>query len=213
MPFGYTGSFPNQQVKNSGIFSPEDLLNLSSVGEYGGSLQLIESQTVSGVSAVNFTNIQGDRYRIMKMDINDVTPDTDSSNTYWGLRFSSDGGSSYRNTSTYSYGFWYGGGGTSTSAGVIGYQDATELRIGTFTSDTGSYISTNSTIHIANCHDSALGTFAVFNGVSFGQTSVGYSYMGMGSSQHNESVNAISLFGTDSIAFSGQVNLYGYTEI
>ena len=42
MPFGYTGSFPNQQVKNSGIFSPEDVLNLNAVGEYGGSLELIE---------------------------------------------------------------------------------------------------------------------------------------------------------------------------
>lgn len=211
MPFGYTGNFPNQELNNSGIFSPEDVLNLNAVGEYGGSLELIQSQTVSGVTSVNFTNIKGNRYRVMKMDINDVTPDTDSSNTYWGLRFSSDGGSSYRNTADYSYAFWYGG--NNASVGAIGYQDATELRIGTFTSDTGGYISTNSTIHIANCHDSTSSTFVVFNGVSFGQTSVGYSYMGMGSSHHQESINAISLFGTDSIAYSGQVNLYGYTEL
>lgn len=211
MPFGYKGDFKSQLVKNSGIFSPEDVLNLSAQGFYGGSLELIQAQTVSGVNSVNFTNIQGDKFRVMKMDINDVTPDSDSTNTYWGLRFSSDGGSSYRNTATYSYGFWYGG--NTGSVGAIGYQNATELRIGTFTSDVGGYISTNSTIHIANAHDSALGTFAVFNGVSFGQTSVGYAYYGMGSSQHNESINAISLFGTDSIAFSGQVNLYGYREL
>ena len=70
MPFGYKGDFKSQLVKNSGIFSPEDVLNLSAQGFYGGSLELIQAQTVSGVNSVNFTNIQGDKFRVMKMDIN-----------------------------------------------------------------------------------------------------------------------------------------------
>ena len=41
MAFSYVGNFPNQQFKNSGIYSLDDLNNLASVGELGGSLELI----------------------------------------------------------------------------------------------------------------------------------------------------------------------------
>ena len=48
MAYSYTGVFPNQQLKNSGVFTVKDALKLEAVGEWGGSLELIEKQTVSG---------------------------------------------------------------------------------------------------------------------------------------------------------------------
>ena len=55
MPFGYLGTTPNQKVKNSGVFSVSEALQLQKDGELGGSLQLISTTTFSSSSAVNIT--------------------------------------------------------------------------------------------------------------------------------------------------------------
>ena len=70
MPYSYTGNFPDQQLNNSGIFSPNDALNLKSHGEWGGSLELISTQTVSSVSEADFTNIFEDKYKIHFLQCN-----------------------------------------------------------------------------------------------------------------------------------------------
>jgi|TARA_Y100000114_G_scaffold119290_1_gene113948 hypothetical protein len=70
MPFSYVGNFPNQKIKNSGIFSPEDVLNLSSVGEYGGSLEFIAQETYSSsVSTVDFLNIKENKFDVHVLEI------------------------------------------------------------------------------------------------------------------------------------------------
>ena len=56
MPYGYLGTTPNQQLKNSGVFSVEEALALKNLGELGGSMELIQSQTASS-AVVNFTNL------------------------------------------------------------------------------------------------------------------------------------------------------------
>ena len=43
MAFSYVGNFPNQQVSNSGVLSLDDINNLESTGELGGSLELIDT--------------------------------------------------------------------------------------------------------------------------------------------------------------------------
>jgi hypothetical protein len=48
MPYGYTGqNLINQTVKNSGVFSISDVADLEKQGKFGGSLELIEEQTIS----------------------------------------------------------------------------------------------------------------------------------------------------------------------
>ena len=64
MPFGYLGTTPNQQLKNSGVFSVSEALQVQKDGEWGGSLQLIEEQTFSGVTAVDFTSIGENNYDV-----------------------------------------------------------------------------------------------------------------------------------------------------
>ena len=73
MPFGYLGTTPNQQLKNSGVFSVEEALQVQKDGEWGGSLQLIEEQTADGSSAtVDFTSIKESKYDVHFLTYNNV---------------------------------------------------------------------------------------------------------------------------------------------
>jgi hypothetical protein len=65
MPYGYLGVYPSQVKTNSGILDVTDIAILENNGELGGSLELIESQTIdSNVAAVDFTNIKGSQYDV-----------------------------------------------------------------------------------------------------------------------------------------------------
>ena len=98
MAYSYTGVFPNQQLKNSGVFTPADALNLQANGEWGGSMELIESQTASTSSALNFTNLGNYDVHFMTLD---NFQNTTSTTRQVNARFSNDGGSSYESTSNY----------------------------------------------------------------------------------------------------------------
>ena len=63
MAFSYVGNFPNQQVSNSGVLSLDDINNLESTGELGGSLELI-TRTNFSTSQQDFTNIKESKYDI-----------------------------------------------------------------------------------------------------------------------------------------------------
>jgi hypothetical protein len=90
MAYSYSGVFPNQQVKNTGVFTVADALNLQAVGEWGGSLELIEEQTVSSdVAQVDFTSIKQDKYDVHLLFIINARSDTD--NKDFALRVSTSG--------------------------------------------------------------------------------------------------------------------------
>lgn len=97
MAFSYVGNFPNQQVSNSGVLSLDDINNLESTGELGGSLELIQSQSVSGVSQVDFTSIKQTKYDVHYVQL--ISMETSSTGhpqaSKMQLRFSNDGGSTY----------------------------------------------------------------------------------------------------------------------
>ena len=78
MPFGYLGTTPNQKVKNSGVFSVSEALQVQKDGEWGGSLELIEEQTVSNVSAVDFTSIKQEKFDVHYMTVNNFQPASDN---------------------------------------------------------------------------------------------------------------------------------------
>ena len=65
MPFGYLGTTPNQKVKNSGVFSVSEALQVQKDGEWGGSLELINTVSFSSVtSTIDITNIQENKYDV-----------------------------------------------------------------------------------------------------------------------------------------------------
>jgi len=53
----YLGTQPNDVKKNTGLYTPSEILQLTKDGSWGGSLELIEEQTVSSVANVEFTNL------------------------------------------------------------------------------------------------------------------------------------------------------------
>ena len=92
MAFSYVGNFPNQQLSNSGVLSLDDINNLESTGELGGSLELIEEQTISSAYA-DFTSLQESKYDVLMFQLEKVTPTTNGHNI--GFRFSNNGGTSF----------------------------------------------------------------------------------------------------------------------
>lgn len=61
----YLGTQPNNIVKNSGLYTPSEILQLEKDGHWGGSLELIEEQTHSSdVAIVDFTSIQENKYDV-----------------------------------------------------------------------------------------------------------------------------------------------------
>ena len=96
----FIGSQVNNVVKNSGLYTPSEILQLTKDGNWGGSLELIQSQTVSGVSQVDFTSIQEQNYDVHFVTYN-IKPSADTQNY---IRFSNDSGSSFE-TGNYEYAF------------------------------------------------------------------------------------------------------------
>ena len=94
----YIGTQPNDVKKNTGLYTPSEILQLTKDGSWGGSLELIQSQTVSGVSQVDFTSIQEQNYDVHYVTYN-IKPSADTQNY---IRFSNDSGSSFE-TSNYQY--------------------------------------------------------------------------------------------------------------
>ena len=83
----YLGTQPNDVKKNTGLYTPSEILQLTKDGSWGGSLELIEEQTVASVSAIDFTSIQEDKYDVHYMTVNAFT----GSNMNIRLRFYESG--------------------------------------------------------------------------------------------------------------------------
>ena len=72
----YLGTQPNDVKKNTGLYTPSEILQLTKDGSWGGSLELIEEQTVSSaVSNVAFTSIKGSEYDVHLLQTIGVKPD------------------------------------------------------------------------------------------------------------------------------------------
>ena len=94
--FGYIPESPDQSFgNNKGIFTPTDIYDLTRADKYTnyGQLEHIQTQTVSGVSAVAFDNVFGD-YNVHFLTFNNLSKDAGGGG-YISMKFSADGGSSY----------------------------------------------------------------------------------------------------------------------
>jgi len=210
MPYGYLGTTPNQQLNNSGVFSVEEALALKNVGELGGSLEHIETQTISSaVASLDFTSIKGGKYDVHLLQIGNIIPATDSQPTL--LRFSNDGGSSFEAGTNYEYAFQNGGYGSGTfeehkSTGTSGIY---------LTNNTGN--ATNETInlycYIYNANDSSKYTFATYQGVWIFATGEMVMNFGGGAYPTAETINAFQVLIGSGNMTQGFAKLYGVKQI
>ena len=98
----YLGTQPNDVKKNTGLYTPSEILQLTKDGSWGGSLELVEEQTISSnVVNVDFINLANNPYDIYYCTIENLKA-TGTAQMYW--RFSNDNGSSFiQGASDYDY--------------------------------------------------------------------------------------------------------------
>ena len=69
----YLGTQPNDVKKNTGLYTPSEILQLEKDGHWGGSLELIAEQTVTSAQNVDFTNIQQNKYDVHLLQVSNHT--------------------------------------------------------------------------------------------------------------------------------------------
>ena len=86
----YIGTQPNDVKKNTGLYTPSEILQLTKDGSWGGSLELIETQTISSDTAqVDFTNIKGAKYDVHVLQASNIKNASD--NQQFAIRMSVGG--------------------------------------------------------------------------------------------------------------------------
>jgi hypothetical protein len=74
----YIGTQPNDVKKNIGLYTPSEILELTKDGSWGGSLELIQEQTASSDSALDFTSIKESKYDVHLLQVNNYQANTDN---------------------------------------------------------------------------------------------------------------------------------------
>ena len=183
-------------MSNSGVFDVNDIRYLMDYQQWAtpGELQLIETQTASGVSSVNFTNIQGNVYDVHFITCNDIDSST-----------SNDGGSSYE-TSNYQRARNYG-----NASGSFGdaYSDSTDAidisnAIGNGTNEKG-----NAYCYLYNLNNSVQYSYVTFHSSVQNNSNVYTMAFGAGVYTQQETVDAIQILLDNSSDISGTISLYG----
>ena len=196
MPYGYLGTTPNQQLNNSGVFSVEEALSLQNVGELGGSLEHIQTQTISSGSTMAFTSIKESRYDTHFIQGTNI----ESSSASVAIRLSNDGGSSYEAGTSYQLGLQY-----MTTAGSSGNVASTGTSYMEFVSDN------NNRCGYAYLHN--LGNSSLYSYSSYQQMAAGVMSFGGGCYKVAETINAIQVLTTNGNAWTGTVSLYGVKDL
>ena len=210
MPYGYLGqNQPNQTVSNSGVFSITDVAELQSQGKLGGSLELIEEQTASTTSSVDFTSIKESKYDVHKVEWNDLTIGTSAAN-YLQLRFSNNGGTSYI-SSGYQVAMQYGG--NNGSFGGLRSTSTSSITYLSYSATTTSNANQNGYLYLYNLGNSSKYSFLTNQSFSQSTSSNAFFYFGGGVLPTAETHNAFQLLLSGGATITGTIKLYGVKQI
>ena len=208
MAFSYVGNFPNQQVSNSGVLSLDDLNNLESTGELGGSLELIQTQTVSGaVAQVDFTSIKESKYDVHLLTWNNILCENDSKRIV--MRFIESG--TIEDASVYQYANQVNYAGNIFSE--VRNTGDNEIRLADNAgNDTGE--STNGYVYCYNLGDSSKYSFSSYQSSGANNSSIGWAEFGGGVLPQTSTVDGIRFLidGNHNIT-EGTLKLYGVKQI
>lgn len=198
----YLGTQPNDVKKNTGLYTPSEILQLTKDGSWGGSLELIETQNATGVAVVDFTDLKNyDTHYVSFTGL-----ETASNSQYTQMRFSNDGGTTFESgASAYQRAVQYGGTdgafGESRSVGInsiglLGFSNA------------GTPM--NGYAYLSNLKNSSKKSFVTQHS-SIGTT---YFYWGSYSYPTAETINAIRILSSGSVNFTaGTISLFGLKDI
>ena len=193
MPYGYLGTTPYQQKANSGVFSVEEALSLQKVGELGGTLQLITSNSSdNSAQTLEFNDCLVGNYDVYLIQWKNFVPANDENMLYFRLKNASGeissgyeranfyntaaGGSGEDKSTSATYLRVMGGGGSNTGENANGhiyiYGASTSERIAVTYSTT--YFDQNATYNSimgGGVYDTAeVSTGVMFRSISSGGT-------------------------------------------
>ena len=211
MSYGYIGDTSTsikQQVKNAGVLSMDDVLDLEGKGQLGGSLELIEEQTFSNVASVEFTAIKENKYDVHFLQCQNIQAHTDSSRLV--IQLSNDSGSTYE-TTNYQYAMQYG-----ASSGSFNEVRSTSYSAFYSSSDMGT--GTNETCNVYwylyNLGNSSKYSYSTHQLAEFDKNAQFRQVFGGNVYTVAETINAIKVLGqTNSSNISGTIKLYGVKQI
>ena len=200
----YLGTQPNDVKKNTGLYTPSEILQLTKDGSWGGSLELIQSQTVSGVSQVDFTSIQEQNYDVHFVTYN-IKPSADTQNY---IRFSNDSGSSFE-TGNYQYAFEI-----QDSAGGTGETRSTSSSQMYLSYGGGASANEKHTAYYYFYNLGNASKYSFITAQANTQSSTGslHSFIGMSVYGVAETINAIRLYQQNG-TMTGVVELFGVKQI
>jgi len=212
MPYGYLGqNQPNQTVSNSGVFSITDVAELQSQGKLGGSLELIEEQTVTSAQNVDFTNIQQNKYDVHLLQVSNHTFPAGSQD--YGIRFFESG--VLETASVYQYAAQYGS--VTGTFGETKSTGANHIRI----DNTGSeqWVS-QWYCYLYNLGNSSKYSFLTYQKMPKRLTSGGsynsagtFMEFGGGVLPQASEVDGIRVYNSSQTASAGNIKLYGVKQI
>ena len=192
----YIGTQPNNVKENIGLYTPNDITALTKDGNWGGSLEHIQTQTISSGSTMAFTSIKESRYDTHFIQGTNI----ESSSASVAIRLSNDGGSSYEAGTSYQLGLQY-----MTTAGSSGNVASTGTSYMEFVSDN------NNRCGYAYLHN--LGNSSLYSYSSYQQMAAGVMSFGGGCYKVAETINAIQVLTTNGNAWTGTVSLYGVKDL
>jgi len=203
----YLGTQPNDVKKNIGLYTPSEILQLTKDGSWSGSLELIESQTVSGVSSAIFTSIKENVYNVHFLQIINFKPTDDERDLE--IRFFESGVE--ESASVYQYAYEFG-----RASGTFGQSKSTgnthirgTLNVGNATNECG-----NSYNYFYNLGDSSKYSFQTNHTVlipNLGTSEMLFNFGG-GVLPQASTVDQIKLY-VSSGNFSCTAKLYGVKQI
>ena len=200
MPYGYLGQTPNQQFKNSGVFSVGDAKALTDVGQLGGSLELIQEQTFSSTTTIDFTSIKGNKYDVMVAQLNDVQ--TNGGNDNIDMRFYESG--VLETASVYQYALQYG------YPSTFGETKSTGANRMVIAPNQNSE-NTNGYIYFYNLNNSSKYSFYTVQTTNLSGGNF-FFYFGGGVLPQASVVDGIRFF-SDTYNLEGGISLYGVKEL
>jgi hypothetical protein len=202
----YLGTQPNDVKKNTGLYTPSEILQLEKDGNWGGSLELIEEQTVTSGDTVDFTNLGN--YDVHYLTYENLQA---SGTTELQIRVSNDNGSTFESTN-YQYAIQYmNAGGTFSEVKSTSYSS---FRLG---NRVGNNRAGNGYLYLYNLLDSSKYSFCTSQSASLDTDAGANGRFQFGGSTYTvaETINAIRCFISSSYAFNetGYIKLYGVKQI
>ena len=206
MPYGYIGqNLPNQTKSNSGVFSISDVADLEKQGKFGGSLELIEEQTASSDSLLDFLSIQENKYDIHFLTLENISVSTD--NADMKIRYYESG--VLETGSVYQCAGQYGitGSTSSQSRTTATSTPFVSSNIGNATNEQGQ-----SYVYCYNLGNSSRLSFYTFHSSTIKNTGAYMYFFGGGVLPQASTVDGIRIFPSAG-TFTGTVKLYGVKQI